>query len=477
MGLPPFERITWQCFGDDHKGRLSTSFGFLERLNAVFKSAGYAVTTRIATEEERQVRAKWDETVYKPRWDRIEEHVARGFEFRYRQREVLEMIAAHENGRISCPTGYGKSIFPRLIAILYPKAKIDIVTDRCPVLLQRLFPDLSMNLPSVGIVGCCKKIKGKRVMLYSADSLHHGRADADIVIVDEGHEAGADKFSTSLGRYDHARMFAFSASWNLRLDNKDMRCEAMFGPIRITLTFSECVEAGVIVPVEIVWTDVKMDFNPCADEIDTDKKRLGIWSNDYRNSLIARDARLYDDETQVLITVETLEHALYLKQKLPEFELVYSDRVLEPKDLRKFERAGLIDHTFRSMTTQRREWLTKNFSSGKIKKAIATTVWNVGVDFKHLEVLIRADAGGSPVNDTQIPGRPVRTNEKLQKRSSEITKMAAIVHDYRDQFDPGLAQKAKGREKSYAANEWRQHFLRAEREQTLRKLLAGEKLI
>ena len=103
------------------------------------------------------------------------------------------------------------------------------------------------------------------------------------------------------------------------------------------------------------------------------------------------------------------------------------------------------------MDLKRRIWLTKQFERGELKKAICTTVWNVGVSFNALEVLIRADAGGSPINDVQIPGRVSRISEG---------KECGIVHDYLDQFNSGFKRRAKNRSKSYKENNWEQSFPR-----------------
>jgi superfamily II DNA or RNA helicase len=101
------------------------------------------------------------------------------------------------------------------------------------------------------------------------------------------------------------------------------------------------------------------------------------------------------------------------------------------------------------MDADRRRQLTIDFEKGKLKKVICTTVWNVGVSFNALSVLIRADGGSSPINDVQIPGRVSRIS---------ADKPYGVVHDYLDQFDKGMRQKAAGRAKSYKSNSWEQVF-------------------
>lgn len=467
---PPFEEILWECYAEDLKGRIATSYGFHDRIKTILTEKGYEVQSRWATKQERIAHEERLATVYKPRWDRIDEIVKNGFEFRYKQRRALELMAMDQSGRIDCPPGWGKGTLIWLLCALFPKARIAVVTKRVPVMNQRLYPELSLNLPSVGIVGGGRRITGRRVMCYTAGSLHHAKGDEDIVLVDEGHEAGADDFASKMGIFEHARVWMFSASWDMRLDNKDMRCEAMSGPIRLKVPYKMAAKHGMVVPIEVVWSDVISDENPCGDlESGTHKKRAGIWANEYRNKIIARDARYYGPNTQVLITVETLEHALYLQRELPDFTVVYGGQGLKDHEIKWFQEE--FPDEYRPMSERRKQKLTKRFEQGKLKKVIATTVWNVGVNFKHLEVLIRADGGGSPINDTQIPGRASRINAKLEKGEKTKKKAIGIVHDYRDQFDTGYSYRAKSREKSYKRNEWKQHFPRNKKKSLLRQLM------
>jgi len=84
-----------------------------------------------------------------------------------------------------------------------------------------------------------------------------------------------------------------------------------------------------------------------------------------------------------------------------------------------------------------------------LRKVIATSVWNRGVNFKNLEVLIRADAGSSVIDDTQIPGRLSRTTDDGEK-------ICGILIDYMDQFDPTFKLKASKRKTTYKRKGWEQ---------------------
>ena len=67
-----------------------------------------------------------------------------------------------------------------IIAALLPKARIDVVTTKLSVLRERIYPELQHMVGDVGLV-CTGRLRNKRVMCWSARSLHKAEADADIV--------------------------------------------------------------------------------------------------------------------------------------------------------------------------------------------------------------------------------------------------------------------------------------------------------
>jgi superfamily II DNA or RNA helicase len=449
-GLPDVEAVDWEVYGDDHRGRLHTSAGFVDAIRSILLKAGYpSVEQRWATSSEAARQARRLDTAYKPDWARIEALGGDGFEFRYRQREGLGLFAEYECGRIDCPPAWGKGTLIRLACTLFPRAKIAVVTRSRDVLTQRLYPELAAHLPSVGLITGGKRIKGRRVTCYTSASLHHVDGDEDFVFVDECHQAASDECAYHLGsRFGHARFWGFSATHDMRADGKDKRVEAIFGPVRMCITPKEAATAGVVLPVTVFWMPVHSDDNPVAGVSDPiERKRRGIWTHDLRNKLIARAANTFADDVQTLITVETIEHALHLKKLLPDYTLVYSDRNLDDKTIARLTKKGLIDDSFRPMTPDRRDRITRRFERGKLKKAIATTVWNIGVDFRKLQILIRGDGGSSPTNDRQIPGRPMRVADG---------KVAAVVVDFDDHWDSGFRNRSARRRTNYLKAEWKQ---------------------
>ena len=427
------ETLPTECFYY-RDGSLFTNYGYRQLISKLLLANGYEIVYS-------DVRPHPDPSVFAPCWDRLSDVV-----FRHGQRAVLEAMVANEYGRILCPTGWGKSFLIGLLGVLWPKAKIDITTKSADI-SRHLYSELQNFLPDVGLYGAGKRKRDSRVQIYCAGSLRHSPYDADVLIGDEVHELAAPSFISHLAAYRNSRNYGFSASHDQRLDNADFELLGLFGPIICRVSYDEAEKAHLIVPIQVRWRDVVTNSNPCQGLSDVPMRRRGIWQHRYRNEQIVADARSYDADSQVLITVETIEHAVYLKMLLPEFTLVYSDNGLKAEDRLDYIRRGLLPADHPIMTPERRYALRMAFEKGELKKVIATSVWNRGVNFCQLSVLIRADGGGSAINDTQIPGRVSRISEG---------KESSIVHDYRDQFDRRFLHRAQRRYANYQKHGWQQ---------------------
>jgi len=414
---------------------LLTNTGFLDRVVRDLQKAGYSVAVKDMRPE--------DAAKFVPYWDAISK-----FDFKYKQRETLEAVAANTRGRIWWPTGSGKSFLIPMIGRIFPKRRI-VITTRFAAPLEDLYHSLSMHLPNVGIYFSRKKKTDARVMCYSAGCLQHADPKrTDILIADEVHELATDVMFEKFAKFRHCRMYGLSANFDDRFDGADFELEGIFGPLIARLSYEEGVENDMIVPINVYWRNVQMDRNPCADKTDVPKLRHGFWRNEWRNAQIAEDARAFPDD-QVLITVKTFEHACHLKKMLPEFTLCYAPADNKSDDIDRYISWGLLSKDEPQLTLDRLEMLKRRFETGELKKVIATTVWNRGVNFKKLQVLIRGDGGSSAIDDTQIPGR-------LSRTTTDIDKKCGILIDYLDQFDDAFSRSAGRRRKDYAAKGWNQ---------------------
>lgn len=360
--------------------------------------------------------------------------------FRDRQRELVDIIEHNNCGQIICPTGWGKSFVIASLSKIYPKAKI-LVTTHINSVLQQLYLNITEQTSDVGIVCAKKKHNTKaRIICAGAKSLNNVSADFDFVFADEIHELGTLANYKTFTRFAFAKMFGFSAN-STRPDGGQCIMHALFGPILMDVNYQEAVETKSIVQLEVRFLHVNMANNPCLGlERSVARERRGIWANAYRNKLIANVANIHKDE-QILITCKTMEHAFMLKKLLPDFTVIYGSA----GRFKQLQKRGIISPEEKMLTVDDQMNIKAQFALGNLKKVIATSVWNRGVDFKPLQVLIRADGSNSNIADKQIPGRASRSYEGKNK---------GLIYDFYDEFDSTFNQKAKQRKKRYEKEGW-----------------------
>ena len=360
------------------------------------------------------------------------------------QDECLANVVASDGGIIAATTGYGKGVIKQMICRMFPKAKIHVTTKRV-TLAEQHYKNLLKTIPSVGFVGGGKRSFG-RVTVFSADSLHHGMGDADILLADELHELVAPSYARVLGRYTRTRFYGFSATPTGRSDNRDIVAEALFGPVIYRMPYQQAESAGRVVPITVEW--LKCTEGPPLQGVRnfTMRERVGVWRNDKRNELIAERVKKFGDDDQVLVMVKTIDHAVRLKKLLPEYTLVHAADGMDEQRLLKYIREGYLGDGDVAMSKERLGFLREEFAAGRLKKVIANYIWSTGVDFPLLSVLVRADAAASEIGDSQIPGR-------ICRRVAGI-KESALLIDVWDEWDSTFVKRSQSRRRNYTKRGW-----------------------
>jgi hypothetical protein len=392
-------------------------------------------------------------TCYVPQWDNLKGRV----EFRPRQEELLRLISKAPCGIVKAVTGFGKTTTIAAAALLFPDARIDVVTKSVDV-AERIVRSLKRFLPKVGMIGDGWKQR-ERVTVITAGSLAHADGDADFLFADEVHQLATINFSTALAeRYRNTRNFGMSATPYARMDNAHAVLEPLFGPMIFDLPYPQAVELGLVVPVRVRWIPVRLTHNP-AERYNhrVARKRYGIWTNYERNRAIAAAVKEYPDTHQILILVETIEHAVHLGLHLPDFTLVYGS--MSSQDYFAYKKAKLLPDGYTSLTDYQKHELRSQFEAGTLRRVIATDVWSTGVDFEQLNVLVRADDRDSDIVDVQGPGRVSRIYVSADGTKKEYGE----VLDCMDTFDPTFYRKSVGRRNSYKLLGWEQNWNEAQR--------------
>jgi superfamily II DNA or RNA helicase len=395
------------------------------------------------------VQAKWITENTVPDWSRLNPNVV----FRPQQRETLEIMCRSSRGRIVLPTGSGKSFMICRYIEIMPNARI-IVCTYSNVVLCQLFENILKVCPTAGINCSAKKLRtDARVVCVSAGLLktylrEDTGQDIDVLLVDEYYEMGAPTYVSLLERVQYAKIFGFAANKD-RLDKAEFRLNGIFGKVLAELHYTEAVDNELVTPICVVWFPVRMDTDPIRDiTMQVAKERFGIWRNTKRNCVIAEAARMFSPDDQVLISVTRIEHALQLREHLPEFEIVcgrsdikdaaYTETIMD---------TNTVSPARSKLGRQNNTEIKKRFADGRLKKVIATGVWKRGVDFPALQVLIRADASNSSIADTQWVGRTSRKHDN---------KSISMVIDFTDEYSESFRRRAMARRKRYKEYGWKQ---------------------
>jgi len=362
------------------------------------------------------------------------------------QIDVIGLVVDSPEGFIvEAPTGWGKSFVVSKICRILPKINIAVLAPGVDI-VKTLYKRIRNVIPDVGIIGGGNRLL-KRVTVCTMQSVdllakHHW----DLLLFDEAHRAGGAAISESLADvFTEAKCVGFTASPHGRTDGADKVVEALFGPIAYKVSYAQGVERGSVVPIQVHMYSVER--GPQLTSTSSYRANLyGIWNNLLRNKLIAKkamEALASSDDAQVLIMVETAEHAIVLKELLPDFEVVFATASKKKTVQRAWELGVKLKKG--AMSSEYRDYLRRQFEKREIRAAIATGVWNTGVDFCQLTHLIRAEGLASKIRSIQTPGRLSRLADG---------KEMGILIDFDDKFNPTLKRRADERRREYCRLGW-----------------------
>lgn len=386
-----------------------------------------------------------------------EEHLAyvlRDVVLREMQAEALALIATSDRAQIVATMGWGKSFTIRLAAAMFPHARVVVA---CPsiAICQGMYKELTSVLPCVGLVGGGRCEDGQRIVVCTYASLRRACARTpDVLFIDECHGVAAPKVSEEiLELVDIRKIFGFTGTPEGRSDGAEPVIEAICGPISLDVTYKQGVEMGAVVPntvhVKIV-TDRHVSSPNIPDPGYTriQKKRCCYWNNAGRDAVIAKGIDEVLDkigrDSQVLVLVEAAEHALRIQQHLPGYELVLGG--LSKSVRNKLVRAHIIPADY--IPPSAAEVLDKQnrFSSGELRRVIATGKWKTGVDFKGLHLIVQASGEVSPIGVAQAGGRVSRTDG---------VKVEGHILDTFDDFSPWSRGRSQDRLRVYRKIGWK----------------------
>lgn len=361
--------------------------------------------------------------------------------WRDNQRLIIDDILTHTTGQYVASTGAGKSYTIQKICKVFPRARILISTYSATVLSQ-LYEDVTADGDiDAGIYSSQAKDPAGRVLFCSLGCLHKFSDRLwDIFILDEKHECATLERTQQLLQIKSRCSYAFSANHNQRKDQADFWLNATFGENRVQVPYKEVVADGDIVPVEIQWENVK--GNQAIAKLDARHpafERLAYWANDSRNLQIAELVEKYKQGHQVLVYVQTVEHAYKLRMLL---DCPVAHAKLGHERWQELKLQGLVKHDESNPSKKDLDLLRKRFASGDIRLAICNSVWKRGINFPQLEYLIRADSSSSEHDATQITGR-------VNRKCPAIGKTKGVVIALKDSFNDAALRRSFNNKKNY----------------------------
>ena len=240
-------------------------------------------------------------------------------------------------------------------------------------------------------------------------------SDCEVVIIDEAHHAQAASYTHFLGAMHHAKILAgVTATPEVGGDRQEF-LEAYLGPVHFSLTYAQCIDAGILVPLTFYTKKVTAkDFG--FIDADTNKPKAQhrnavgrqyqkvvkeyVWNNKERNMMAVDFARSLNKENKsCAIIVGTISHANAIKKLMPEAVIVTGKTKSSERDKLLNSENGML---------MRKEVMT-----------VISTVLDEGVDIASLDGVALMAGGKSMVkffqrlrNSRSFDGETVFGREK-----------------------------------------------------------------
>lgn len=307
-------------------------------------------------------------------------------ELREYQKKAIYMLSALSGGILCIPTGGGKT----RVAIEYIKQlNVNTLITVHTKELLRQWKELTKDIPNCLVI-TYQSLKNKELL-----------KNFNLVIFDECHHVAAKNLYNVAMSCPNAQLVGLSATPR-REDGEDMKIEAALGKIVYSISRRELIDQGFLCDAKVYYHEIspsKHNFWETYHEA----YQSYIVDNEERNNLIVKIAHEeFDKGKKVLILCSQIDHINKLLEKLQRPHLMINGR------LNNKTRVSVVNDINSSQ-------------NGLI--VLASTVFDEGIDFPHLDTIILAAGGKSSIKLTQRVGRILRKKEG---------KDMAIIHDMKD---------------------------------------------
>jgi len=230
---------------------------------------------------------------------------------------------------------------------------------------------------------------------------------ANNILVHNCQHLSADTFYTTAQACTGAEyLFALSAT-PYRDDGADLLIEAGSGSTIYSLSISDVVEMGYLLPAEIHIHEYKPLPPMNLSNVYAEQYKICITMNDNRNDKIVEIVKQeYEQDHSTLILCREIGHIETL------FDMI---------------KAQGVPCSMAHAKSKDRATVLEDFKSKKVMVMIASGILDEGVDVPAIDTVILAGAGRSRVKSYQRIGRALRLYPGKEK---------AIIHDFKDEMKP-----------------------------------------
>jgi superfamily II DNA or RNA helicase len=239
------------------------------------------------------------------------------------------------------------------------------------------------------------------VKTYQSIKSYYFLRNFGLVIFDEAHHVSAKMLYRIAMQCDDAILMGLSAT-PYRTDGEDMRIEAVLGKKVYEITRKELIDCNYLSHAKVYYHDLEQDvFNYWMGYQDAYKGY--IVENEYRNKKIVEIIKdEYKKKKKILVLFNIIEHMEKIQEQLKDEDVIFINGQLAKK---------------------KREELVEEIHKRDSCIILASTIFDEGVDFPNMDVLVLAGGGKSSIKVTQRVGRILRKADN---------KTHAIIHDFVD---------------------------------------------
>ena len=301
----------------------------------------------------------------------------------YQRDMVLRMLAA-KGGVLRAAPGLGKTFCVAKMIDAWDPEELKIrgtpvSVFACPDkdITRKNYDELTRILPhrEVGLVMSGVKKFSDDIQVITLDSLHLlDPSQVGILVVDEVHTAASDSRAEELLKFNKAVMYGVSATPSGRFDGKDLVTEGIFGPVVVSKDYKDGVEAGALVPIEVIWInspEPTVGLTRYRNYKTRDGKiGAGMIGNWKANQMISNILKAIPEDMQCLVITQFIEQMDNILRFCDE-DVKYVHAQTSDDKLTKYQKVKAIS------PNERKEIYAKVYNK-EIKKIISSFVFKQG---------------------------------------------------------------------------------------------------